>query len=682
MMATGKAGYTNQMQNAYNIAQLFHIAEDQREYRGDLQAAEVAIDKLASLYAIKNTNPTTRNQALKIAKHELSRGEKNGISTLISMAANFKEQARERLFDGSKIQMIKGYVYENFDPDISVEVAPIDEVSKKRMSKKGYKLVKQMPKDRLDPNKEVLGLYVSKIGLAQYQKTVVSLTNEQHRGTDLFEAYDVTSKKDYSKKNSIKDFYKVRDKSMAASLRQFDDIEMENISNLVPVLDDKGNIVNYRYMMSEETKTNVLGKQDLAHESLGKMFASIEDRVNTKEVNRDVIKSLMAEYEKYRNNKSYRFIELSPYSRDEEGRRMWRMMPEDMKQAAIEASGGKIIHVRDDFARYFFGHRKFSFGQKAAESYGANVGNIVKLAEDVTAEIAFYLKLRQVILDPMVLFGNILSNIYLLTLQGVPISYQMKEARTAIAGMRKYQTDLTARDSLWMDMQSGNVKNMPQARAQLAKLDKDLKVNPVAALVQDGLFTSIVTEADPTREATTRRPITELFHKNVQDRMPKELRTGMREALMMPGSQIAQAFTAGHQYSDFVARFAKFKYETEVKKIDRKDAINRALDDFIYYDEPQGPMMSYLNDHGFLMFTKFYLRIQRVIGRLFIDKPASSAAFLVGQHLIHDLEDDVHEYFLNAPRFARRLSIVPTIQNLPDAVEPPIFSILDQLFGN
>lgn len=88
------------------------------------------------------------------------------------------------------------------------------------------------------------------------------------------------------------------------------------------------------------------------------------------------------------------------------------------------------------------------------------------------------------------------------------------------------------------------------------------------------------------------------------------------------------------QMSDFAARFAQYEYLTMQAKepMSKQAALKKVSGNFINYDVPTSPGLQWLNDHGFAMFTKYALRIQRPIFDLFMEKPASMLAsiFITG----------------------------------------------------
>jgi hypothetical protein len=110
--------------------------------------------------------------------------------------------------------------------------------------------------------------------------------------------------------------------------------------------------------------------------------------------------------------------------------------------------------------------------------------------------------------------------------------------------------------------------------------------------------------------------------------VPKIVISAIKEVYMLPGSKGYQAGVAATQYGDFVARYIKYTYDTNVLKKDKATALKETLDSFIYYDIPQNRGLQYANDTGFFMFSKFFFRIQHIVARLYTQNPVSAFALL------------------------------------------------------
>jgi hypothetical protein len=260
------------------------------------------------------------------------------------------------------------------------------------------------------------------------------------------------------------------------------------------------------------------------------------------------------------------------------------------------------------------------------------------MAEKVWQEIVSLMRIKIAILTPAVVVGNIASNTAMLLSEGIPVNYIRKNAAEAISSMRQYQKDrqaatelmrqIGALDALGRDTRSLNVR--------LARLYADMDANPVADLVRDGLFTSITADLgvddDTIRGSLIQKAEDAVGNKG--GRLGKGAVHLAKELYMLPGSKGYQAAVAATQYGDFVARYIKFKYDTQVNKMDRNAAINAALASFIYYDIPQPRYLQALNDNGLVLFTKFFLRIQHVIARMYTQNPASATGVFLLQNAL------------------------------------------------
>jgi hypothetical protein len=324
-----------------------------------------------------------------------------------------------------------------------------------------------------------------------------------------------------------------------------------------------------------------------------------------------------------------------------------------------------------------------------------------------------------------------------------------------------------------------------------------LAANPVGELVEEGLFTSITADLgvddDTIRGSLIQKA--EDFLGNRGGKLGKAVATGLKELYMLPGSKGYQAAVAATQYGDFVARYTKYKYDTEVGKkvsaptpaqqekavqlrnrieeterivkalkegnqeqiarykaeiargkdlltfsipsiqdrvqIDndlrrltrelrdlerdrgpvelekeikqlttelerltrnvgithrrstKAEAINEALAAFIYYDIPQPKYLQALNDSGLVMFTKFFLRIQPIVARMYSQNPASAVAVLLLQKnlLGSPFNENIMNYGMGdglTNKFTNPLNLPGKVTNTLNPLEP---AALDWLLG-
>jgi hypothetical protein len=99
---------------------------------------------------------------------------------------------------------------------------------------------------------------------------------------------------------------------------------------------------------------------------------------------------------------------------------------------------------------------------------------------------------------------------------------------------------------------------------------------------------------------------------------------------MSHDTPLYQLMSQGTQLSDFVARYTAYQYMTGRKRdpMVKSTAVQFVADAFVNYDIPTHRSMQYLNDMGIIWFTKYYLRIQKVIMHLWRDNPARAMMIL------------------------------------------------------
>jgi hypothetical protein len=414
------------------------------------------------------------------------------------------------------------------------------------------------------------------------------------------------------------------------------------------------------------------------------MFGATEDRVSTKEINRLAVQYMHEEYEKYEGNSAYRFIWIGQNSPKKEHQELWASLPKDMRIAAKEKFGSHGLFVRDSSLLYWFGFRKMrtiDLWLNRGKGDKAKRISFFKTLEELWQELMQIVKQKAVVLSPRTLLGNTMSNYAMLFVEGIPLTYAMKHSRTAIAAMREYQQSVKKRDELAVRIKM-TANPSQQMQVKLAQLEDDIRNNPVSYLIEQGLFTSILEEIDEEEFKRGKKHIAGILDKHVYSRINKRVSPvvtqGIKEFMMTPGSESYQAAMIATQYTDFIARFVKYKWDTEEKQIDNLTAIRDATKKFVFYNEPQNRALQWGNDMGFTMFTKFYFRIQPIVTEMYGERAASMIGLYMLQRMLGDIED-VNDFYLDSTSFTGRLR--SPLTNLSHLGEISIFNWIGPLLG-
>jgi len=658
------------MMNAHNIANI--TAYSKINTNGDLQKAEELIDQLATLYGIKGTSTTHVNLAAEVMDREYKNDPKeNGASYTMAVHNQFKEQSLDQLFFGKKPLMTKGYTKELYNPDISIQLGTAKD--KDTMFESGFNAMSEdgtpLGKDISDLNPDTLVLYVSKVsGLNTKVSTISSQTSRTAAGTDLFRAsLDAGSKT--ASIDSIVNVTTVKAKNAFKAAEQFNSstISAKNRTSkhLVPIVNDKGEIVNYRYLMTENMKDNMLEKNNNFSSVLGAMHGSIVDKVESKDINKQVIELAYDDYKKNFKNNGSQYVRIAKNSADPRYKEIFNLMPTDMKQDMKNVWGKNEIYIKEDLIDLIFGFRKLSLSDSkyvkllSGSKYGKfmRLDMHLKLAGRIWQEVVGIAKDNIVIKSYVVLQENVISNNFLLWVKGVPIKDIAGKQATALAALDAFQKELTERDKLQRRLDV--TKHLtPGAKKQIQgrinTLQANLDANPVKELIDEGIFQNIVEDINPDENNFGIKKQLEDFVDPIREKyIPNVVTEVFKQAYLTKDTFIYKKLLQATQYSDFVARYTLYQHNLTKKGMSKQEALLDIVETFINYDVPTSPELQWLNDMGFLMFTKFLFRIQKVIFKLIKDNPANALALHALQRGFGEVSDITDSNLVTTSLFGR-----------------------------
>ena len=94
-------------------------------------------------------------------------------------------------------------------------------------------------------------------------------------------------------------------------------------SQLAPIYNENGEIVNWRYLMESSTKDNILERENRFDLLVGVLAGSIFDKENSQEWNAKAVTALRQQYELEGNINSEMYVEIGAKSTDPEMRELW-----------------------------------------------------------------------------------------------------------------------------------------------------------------------------------------------------------------------------------------------------------------------------------------------------------------------------------------------------------------------
>tara|TARA_B110000902_G_scaffold77495_2_gene92134 strand:+ start:1339 stop:12039 length:10701 start_codon:yes stop_codon:yes gene_type:complete len=689
-MVTGKVYSENLMMNAETIAGLAKTSRKGSVTVADSKTLVKSIDPLVSLYALEYMASTTRTTLVDVFRQEANRDaeEGNGIEYILALHSYLKKDALENEFQGIGTHMIKGHTSEIYDPH--VELVAATPLEGEALLAAGYSKLDQdgLLQDDADPT-GTRSLYTLRgRGLSETVSGVISWGSLRAKGYKINNSVlDLASGE--VKRQSSKlagDISKAKEASIEALFTHDPDLDPRKLSmsnKMVPVLNQNGDAVNYRYLMESDTKDRVLVRDNRFNKVLGHMAGTAINKNKAPLLNKDGIQTLYEQSKAEYAKDPDAFITIGPNSTDPELQERYRLLPEKTKRDIRKIWGSNEMRVRNDVYNVMFGYRKHSIGdmfKKIAEDrsrfetvvvwaltntpiiptklglkpMGETAALRIVQLENAWQEIVRVVKDIWVIKNLVTLIGNEFSNYTVLALYGVsPIEY-VKMRVTGQAATSNYLKDRKARDKLQLEINIGILKGkaLTNAQQEVIILNDTLEKNPVHVLMDSGLYQTVAEDLATTDEDpfSYRSKLTEGIEAKTAF-VPAGVKTVAKNLLLMHGTPGYDLLNQATIRSDFAARFVLHEHLTQRKKdpVDSKEAIKTVRAAFVNYDVPTHKGLQYINDMGFLPFTKYYLRIQVAIFQAVKSNPGRAAALLAIGDMFGGLPHILESSLINDP---------------------------------
>lgn len=572
------------------------------------------LDVLTTLYAINYLDSGTIDKVLEI--HNKEEGDKNGLEATIKAHRKATKDSA-KLFLDNPYSMQKGYlpsVYASNKGFVIVdrrEVATYEEL--------GYVenavLDSALQEDELFIKGEMVLMTISENGKQRYVSGAFSIENPSSKGSSA--VYD------YDKHRKVVD-------------RQRREYNNKTETNMVPVYDVDGKVTGFRYEMSSKAKDSYLGRRNDFSTLISQFEGSNISKELYPDANKRLVDRLIEDSDNVKGKDINGYIEITPDSDNKRIQEFWAMLPKETRMYIKQQTGANSLLIRKRELNLLMGYRKFNPSDSLVKEYSdMNIAEVVfsgvmeglfgkkaKLRFDQgyrpLLETIKALKDFIIVRNVDVLNANIKSNIALLMLnQATPVQ-SLRDIKDALVYSIKYQKDASELLQLEHDIALGytSVKNI----SRLTELKDRIAKNPLKAFIDAGMMPMIVNDVSFKKGEIEEDTFVDKVKDKTVNKLPKPLRTTVDVALVNEGTKLHSLLSNATQQSDFVFKYALYKQEVRKGKSE-KEALDRAREVFIDYDIPTNKYVQFVNDAGLWMFTKFALRIQRVILRHLRENP-------------------------------------------------------------
>jgi hypothetical protein len=680
MMATGRVTSANQNFNAKQIARLFGTG---RVRTNVPVGVEKLIDQLATLYALQDTDSSYKIALSELIKSEKTKGTENGMTFLQAFHNKQKEIDLAEVFTGSEVNVTKGHVRDELDS--SMKAMLLTEAEGLIYEARGWTKGTELFKDPADPTASPLYLYVDRHGGDTQTITgIISLTSKQARGTDTIKIRQTFGDNSpvYGGKQDATRIHSVKSRNYANSVAGAGTFNAAKASTqMAPLFDLKGEITGYRYLMTDKTKDNVLNRNQDAIRILARGAASTVNKVNSAELNGKAIEAMKLQFDAVPDNA---YLQFGPASTDAELRELYRLLPDDAKADIKRVWGSDTMFVDKQILTMMFGYRKFSvadalakdkaeqhillqwFGMVAdmiGKPFGFSGEQVARSTGQYWGEFVSASKDFIVIKSGIVTAANTVSNSVQLFTEGLNVIDLLKWQKEAAVELTKYRQQNAELFELEKMVELGIQANqLTQQKNRIAQLKASLTSNPVTDIVEDGLLQTIVEDVGIVDDQYSKfGKIRNVLDKHIGTKIPGSVRQIASELTQSHDSFLYKKMAQSAQLSDFVARYALYKHsitnKNTDKRLSREDAANKAISTFINYDLPTHRGIQYGNDMGFLWFTKYYIRIQKILLTTLASNPARVMALIVGEWAYGDVIADMYDSTLSPENVGNRVRL-------------------------
>jgi hypothetical protein len=657
-LATGASGSDLLAGNSYQIANFWgsHLQRKFRDINTDV--LDAAVDDMAAMYGIEYSRNSDKAMLADIIKDEASRSDAlpNAVESILILQEGFKKKSLEDDFDGSPVHMRKGYTKEIYDPRNDIRMATAEEG--KDLIAAGYKLVSQegISRDPVDGT-EPRGVYsIRSGGMSTAIAGYIGTRNQVSKGTDAKSLLDEDLWTDPNF-NIYGEIAKITSFKQAGIRRLHDrliDPREQKGTSFVPTYNQVGDIVEWRYMMNNETKDNVLDRENRVEMVMAGMFGSQIGKKReslTSKKGIDMFKDVYdAEYARSPN----KFIEFGPNSEDPFVRERYRLMPAKTKAYMKQVWGTDTILIRKDMFTHAFGYRKamisglLSKDKDDLNGFQKNLlvpmlvnlskllpGGVAKQdwnffntneqaemklfkAERFWQEVVLLIKDARVIKSIPTLVGNEFSNFTRLILSGVYPIEQYKQRANAWRFTEAYRKDENDLRQLELKQATGSLTPAQATKVadEIVIIKDRMSDNPIVTLMENGMYQTLVEDVSQEEDPYGWKSGLDEWAASKTKWIPKPVKTVGKNILMTHESGAYKFMNRATVMSDFTARYAL--YNSLMKDSNPKDAgydrtkelaIRATRAAFVNYDVGTSRELQYLNDSGILMFSKYYIRI-------------------------------------------------------------------------
>lgn len=415
---------------------------------------------------------------------------------------------------------------------------------------------------------------------------------------------------------------------------------------LLPVYDDKGNVVAYEQSIDPNMLKHIEGENHLAR-AIGVWRGRQVEEAKAQRFNDMLIENLHSMYENdikmSASNKS-QYVNLLGSKLDPVTADALKLMNTETRQKAESLFGEGELWVRRDMLNDALGYRAASVGDAWSGNsrwspetldtfkkamlgvFGNRAYKYVMGGENLVQNLVKEAKTLIVVKSVVVPAVNFLANLYQMVGRGVPVKNIAKSIPQKTAEINQYLKSRLRQVDAEAELRAAtNPNQIRKLKAEIQSITDSHKRMSIWPLLEAGEFSSIA-DAGIGRDdiLITEGKLHEYMDK-LADKLPKSVRDAGRYALITKDTALFQGIQKTVEYSDFIAKAIIYDDLTQRKGKTREEALGRVTEEFINYDRLPGRFRGYMESVGLMWFYNFKIRSAKIAVSMIRNNPVHAA---------------------------------------------------------
>lgn len=588
---TVRNGYTNAEQMAFGLGLSSKIDE---------------LDKAISLRAIeimRKQNPNTIVAASSAIKENTK-----GLQHIINLLEKEEELLVAKAYGGDWSYRVKGQVQEKYKGNKAQYY--VDEKEARQLVKAGMHNLGKQEDLSIAIGKDVY-LVIGNAYEASFTEGLMSKVQLRNEGESLrnmlLDMTDMTEDEVEDRIAELVEIFKVGQSTQA----------------LIPERSGLGEIYDYKIRLPYDDKLELMGLNDDIIVTTARTMANLTHKQEAMINNRASIIHFQKMYSKYKDNKDYKFIEISKNSK---GKYLeyWNSLPYYMKKQVDETMDGKLM-IEESLLTDYFGYKDVSIVNLPLIRNSKKRQIIMKNFEDVIKEVSKSWKEAIVTKTLATVKGNMFSN-YLVAAQHTeyknPVEY-LSRFRRVWSDMNQYHKWQKQVASMEIKLAAGddsvNQKDIDNLKTKMSN-------SIVHPFIEDGQY-SVIME-DISKDWFDEKGIIEERLDAVLSKIKLgkhlELKKIVDELYIRKDASTYESVMKFTRYSDLVNKvIINESLKVTNKEMNERDRLNYLDQLHVNYSYLDNRWIKYANDMLIFSFTKYFFRVLPAMLKMVSKKSAS-----------------------------------------------------------